>query len=97
MRMRPHFGSSSLDYAEVVAQGSEERWQEYRKLRNRFFIIFLSFPPGAMFIAYVFSWAFHTLIPGLVAAFVWIAAFLVTGISPALALPSMWRMVLGNV
>jgi hypothetical protein len=75
-----HFGSGGLDYAEVVSQEYQESWQEYRKLRNRFFIILLSFPPGAMFIAYVFSWAFHTLIPGFVAAFVWIAAFLVTGI-----------------
>ena len=58
----------------------EEDWQKYKRTRNVFLILLASYVPVCFGIAALSTKLFHTLTPGFVAAFVWMALIAITGV-----------------
>ena len=59
--------------------GFEEDWKEYKRARNMFFLIFVLYLPVCFGIGFASTKLFHTFTPGFVAAFLWMAMLLVSG------------------
>jgi hypothetical protein len=76
--MNPEDLSKALGSA--VVNGYEEDWREYRRIRNRFVVLFVAYVPVCFSIAIVSVKLFHTLTLGFVATFVWMALVAVGGI-----------------
>ena len=57
-----------------------EDWKEYRRLRNQLFYVFVGYVPIVAIIAMISEKLFNTLVPGFVAAFIWMGLFLFTSI-----------------
>lgn len=60
--------------------GYEQEWQGYRRIRNQWFLVFLAYVPVVGLVAFVSFKMFSSLIPAFVAAFLWMALFLISGI-----------------
>jgi hypothetical protein len=60
--------------------GYEQNWKEYKRLRNVFLFIFLSYLPVFFLVAVISSKLFHTTTPAAVVAAVWFALFAFYGI-----------------
>jgi len=58
----------------------EDDWREYKRIRNTFFIIFAAYVPVCFSIGVLSSRLFRTFVPAFVAAFIWMALFLMSGI-----------------
>src|SRR5579862_4664217 len=56
--------------------GYQKAWQEYRRLRNRCFILFLGYVPVVFPTAVVFFKLFHTFVPGFLVAGGWMVWWL---------------------
>lgn len=48
-----------------------EEWQEYRRLRRKMFLIWLSYVPAVGAIAGISNTLLHTYVPAMIAAFLW--------------------------
>jgi hypothetical protein len=46
-------------------------WAEYRRIRLKFFLIWLGYVPGVAVIALTVQFLFHTFVPAFFAAFAW--------------------------
>ena len=57
-----------------------ESWQEYRKRRKLLLFAFLAYMPVVALIGFVTTWLFKSTTPVFVAAFSWMAFYLVAGI-----------------
>jgi hypothetical protein len=54
-------------------------WQEYKRLRNRFWLVVASYMPVCGIVAFVSIRVFHTSTPAFVVAFFWMGLFMLTG------------------
>lgn len=54
-------------------------WQEYKRRRNQFWLVFASYVPVCATVAFVSKKLFDTLIPGFVVAFFWMGLFVFAG------------------
>jgi hypothetical protein len=59
--------------------GYQLEWQEYRRRRNQFFLVFASYVPVCSAVAFVSMKLFHTFTPGFVVACFWMGLFVLTG------------------
>jgi amino acid transporter len=57
-----------------------EAWRDYRRRRNLFWAIFLTYVPGVATIAVPLSSAFNTDVPVFVIAALWMMAFGISGV-----------------
>jgi hypothetical protein len=53
-----------------------EEWQEYRRLRRKMFVVWLSYVPAVGAIAVVSNALLHTSVPTTIAAFIWMIWFI---------------------
>jgi hypothetical protein len=54
-------------------------WEEYRRFRNQWLLVILTYVPVCGAVAFVSGRLLHTLAPAFVAAFLWMALFVFTG------------------
>jgi hypothetical protein len=64
----------------------QQEWQQYRKNRNQFWLVVVSYLPVVSIVAFISTRLFHTPIPGFVVALFWMGLFAFTGIRV-----QMWR------
>ena len=60
--------------------GYEQNWNEYRRLRNTFFLVFLGGVPVFLLVSFVSEKLLHTTAPASVLAVVWFVLFIIYGI-----------------
>ena len=53
-----------------------EEWQEYRRLRRKMFLVWLSYVPAVGAIALISNALLHTAVPPTIAAFIWMIWFI---------------------
>jgi hypothetical protein len=58
----------------------QQDWQEYKRQRNQFWLVFVSYVPVCSAVAFVSLKLFHTLTPGFIVALFWMGLFLYTEI-----------------
>ena len=58
----------------------QEDWKEYKRIRNTFFLVFLTYIPVCGTVGFISEKLFHTSTPVFVVAFLWMALFLITGV-----------------
>jgi hypothetical protein len=64
----------------------QREWQQYKRLRNQFLLVFAGYVPVCFTVAAVSIKSFHTFTPGFFVAFFWMVLFLFTGFRA-----QMWR------
>jgi len=64
--------------------GYEEVWREYKRTRNAFLIVVAAYVPVCFTIGVVSEKLFHTFTMGFVAAFLWMALLVVSGMRVSL-------------
>ncbi|MDD5492036.1 MAG: hypothetical protein PHV60_05075 [bacterium] len=57
----------------------EHQWQEYKKRRNLFWIIWLTYLPGVLIIGYPLGKFFRSETPFIILAVVWMVFFIIAG------------------
>jgi len=60
--------------------GYEQKWSEYRRLRNTFFLVFLGAVPVFLVVSFVSEKLIHTTFPASLVAVLWLALFAFYGI-----------------
>lgn len=68
-----------LDVPAVPTEGPKDftvDWEEYRRLRKKFFLIWLGYVPGVGLFASAVDFVFHTYVPAFIFAFAWMIWFL---------------------
>jgi len=55
-------------------------WEHYKRLRNEWILVFVSYVPVCALVGVLSEKLFHTFTPAFVVAFLWMALFAVTGI-----------------
>jgi hypothetical protein len=58
----------------------QQEWQDYKRRRNQFWIVVGAYLPICFAIALVSIKLFHSLVPGFVAAFIWMGLLTISGI-----------------
>jgi len=57
----------------------QREWQEYKRRRNQFWLVFAGYAPVCFALALVSTKLFQTFTPGFIAAFLWIGLFTIAG------------------
>lgn len=57
----------------------DQDWKEYKKARNLFWLVFVSYVPIVMTVAIVSIKLFNTFTPAFILAFIWMVFFVITG------------------
>ncbi len=64
----------------VIVNGYEEDWRQYKRIRNTFFLVFVTYVPVCFALAVISVKLLGTFTPALVAAGIWMILFLFTGV-----------------
>lgn len=68
------------DLSDLGSEDYAADWDNYRRLRRKFYLIWIGFVPALTAFTLIVARLFHTLIPSLIGAFAWIFWFLATDV-----------------